>query len=96
MVCLDIGANIGYYTLLESKIVGKNGRVIAIEPSPVNFPQLQKNIKIQDASNIEAHQLAGGNINGKINFLLDKHSNLSRIVSEDEVISPQIIWLKFL
>ena len=37
MVCLDIGANIGYYVSLENSIVGKSGKIIAIEPSPENF-----------------------------------------------------------
>ena len=43
MICFDIGANIGYYTLLESKIIGDSGKIIAIEPSPLNFQQLKKN-----------------------------------------------------
>ena len=46
MICLDIGSNIGYYALLEHKLVGKEGKVIAIEPSPLNFQYLQKNIKL--------------------------------------------------
>jgi len=85
MVCLDIGANIGYYTLLESKIVENNGKIIAIEPSPINFGQLQKNIEMEGATNIEVYNLAGGDKDGKIKFLLKKQSNLSRIVSEDEI-----------
>jgi len=85
MICLDIGANIGYYTLLESKIVGNNGKIIAIEPSPVNFSKLQKNIQMEGATNIEVYNLAAGDKDGKIKFLLKKQSNLSRIVSEDEI-----------
>ena len=37
---IDVGANIGYYALLENKIVGRNGQVIAIEPSPENYKML--------------------------------------------------------
>lgn len=93
MVCFDIGANIGYYTLLESKIVGDSGKIIAIEPSPVNFSQLQKNIQNEKVKNVELYQMAGGDQNGTLKFLLDPHSNLSRIISkeESEKISGNII-----
>jgi len=37
MNCLDVGSNIGYYVLLEAKIVGRNGSIISIEPSSQNF-----------------------------------------------------------
>jgi len=93
MICFDIGANIGYYTLLESKIVGDTGRIIAIEPSPINFKQLQKNIENEKAKNVELYQMAGGDENGTLKFLLDPHSNLSRIITkeESEKISGNII-----
>jgi FkbM family methyltransferase len=38
----DIGANIGYYTLLFSSLVGENGRVVSFEPSPHAFNLLTK------------------------------------------------------
>ena len=58
MVCVDIGSNIGYFALLESKLVGKKGKVISIEPSPPNFKCLEKNVKFQNTSNIEPYNFA--------------------------------------
>mgnify|MGYP001559237627 FL=1 len=43
--CVDVGASIGYFTLLFSRIVGSKGRVIAIEPTDFQQPYLRKNIK---------------------------------------------------
>ena len=43
---VDIGANIGYYALLEARQVGPTGRVYAIEPVPENFATLNKNVRL--------------------------------------------------
>lgn len=63
-ICIDIGANIGYYALLESRLVGKNGKVYAIEPVPKNTNLLKRNIEINNYSNIEVFQIAIGDKNG--------------------------------
>lgn len=51
-IVLDIGANIGYYTLIFAKLVGKNGQVFAFEPDPTNFALLKKNIAINGYKNV--------------------------------------------
>lgn len=49
---LDLGAHIGYYTLLAAKLVGEKGKVFAFEPEPTNFALLKKNIKINNYQNV--------------------------------------------
>ncbi len=51
-IVLDIGANIGYYTLLFAKLVGKEGKVFAFEPDPANFALLKKNIEANSYANV--------------------------------------------
>ena len=51
-VFCDIGANIGYYTVLAAPIVGDTGKVVAIEPSPATFELLKQNIKLNNADNV--------------------------------------------
>jgi FkbM family methyltransferase len=51
-VVVDIGAHIGYYTLILSKLVGDNGKVFAFEPDLINFTLLEKNIKINNCKNV--------------------------------------------
>lgn len=41
---LEIGANIGYYALLEGRLVGPSGHIYCIEPAPANIELLRKNI----------------------------------------------------
>lgn len=49
---LDVGANIGIYTLLASRGVGPTGRVIAIEADPYNVRKLEENLAANDARNV--------------------------------------------
>jgi len=44
-ICLDVGAHVGYYTLLLSELVGKDGLVLAYEPSLENFQMLSFNVR---------------------------------------------------
>jgi len=88
MTCLDIGANIGYYATIESKIVGKSGRVIAIEPSPITFSYLKRNMELQKISNYEVHNFAMGDMEGEVNFLSHHKSNLSMVFQKGQSIPP--------
>lgn len=59
-VVLDIGANIGYYALLESRLVGETGLVYAVEPVISNFKLLEKNVQLNNVGNIRSFQFAFG------------------------------------
>jgi FkbM family methyltransferase len=50
---IDIGANIGYYTLMFSHLVGLRGTVYSIEPSPAIRQRLQQNIALNHLDNIK-------------------------------------------
>lgn len=55
---VDVGANLGYFTLLASKLVGPTGRVDAIEPHPQTAERLRQNIMRHEwATNIRVHEL---------------------------------------
>lgn len=53
MMVADIGAHIGYYTLLLAKCVGPSGRVFSFEPSPANFDFLEKNVRVNTLQNVQ-------------------------------------------
>ena len=53
-IVVDVGAYLGRYTLTSSNLVGKSGRVIAIEGDPSHYEILNKNIKLNKVSNVMA------------------------------------------
>jgi len=85
MTCLDIGGNIGYYVLLERKLVGDEGRIIAFEPSPRNYEYLKKNIKLQNVTNISSYNFACGDKDGNATFFVNKKSNGCKVIAEGVV-----------
>ncbi len=53
-VVVDLGAHIGYYTLLAARLVGRAGRVFALEPEPDNYALLVKNVEVNGYDNVVA------------------------------------------
>jgi FkbM family methyltransferase len=51
-IVVDIGAHIGLYTIISSKRVGANGKVVAIEAHPNNFEMLNRNIELNQLTNV--------------------------------------------
>jgi len=76
MMVIDAGAYIGYYSVLASKLVGKEGRVYAFEPSPECVRLLHKNIQINKCKNIRVFKKAIAEKKGYVAFYLSS-SNLS-------------------
>jgi FkbM family methyltransferase len=65
---LDVGANIGTFTIPAARRVGPSGRVVAIEGSPSVFSVLQKNIVLNDASNVQLVPAAAAASNHNVTF----------------------------
>ncbi len=67
---VDIGANIGYYTLLAARLVGEKGKVYAFEPEPRNYDMLLKNITLNGYTNVVVEQKAVSNVAGIVKLYL--------------------------
>lgn len=50
---IDAGANVGFFTVLMSKIVGDRGKILAVEPDSRNVAKLKKNLDINSCENVE-------------------------------------------
>ncbi len=69
---LDLGANIGYYTLIMAKIVGDKGKVYAFEADPTNFNILKRNIEVNGYKNVILENKAVLDKNEIVNFYINK------------------------
>lgn len=65
----DVGANLGYYTLLASKRVGFRGHVHSFEPAPRQFEHLSLNVRINQATNIILNNVALADASGEREML---------------------------
>ena len=75
---IDLGANLGYYPLVEYQNLAGNGKIYALEPSPDNIKTLKKNIELNKANDlITVYPYAGGEKSGVEKFYLSTHSNVN-------------------
>jgi tRNA G37 N-methylase Trm5 len=75
-VCLDIGAHIGFYSLLLSRWAGPDGRVASFEPVPYTYSFLLRNLKRNGASNVTPEQAAVGEHVGVVRMSAGKGERL--------------------
>ena len=79
-IAIDIGAHHGWFTLYFSHLVGKTGRVVAVEPCPLNLQFLQENIRLNLLSNVEVIPFALSDKPGRAELVLGDHSGVHTIM----------------
>jgi FkbM family methyltransferase len=66
---IDVGANVGWHTLLMARLVGPHGRVLAVEPNPSVREHLRRNIAINRLGQVEVVGSALAEAPGTLNFV---------------------------
>lgn len=77
---IDIGSNLGYYALLASRLVGAHGKVLAIEPEPINYHMLKTNVSNNNIRNLDTYQCAIGDTDGVSEFFITEASNTNSLI----------------
>jgi FkbM family methyltransferase len=83
MTVIDVGANVGYYTLIAARLVGPGGLVHSFEPNGVVREQLQANVHRNGFTNVRAHDSAVARHTGHVKFYVStnrENSGTSSIV----------------
>jgi len=76
MTVANVGANIGYHTLLFAHNVGSRGRVVSFEPDPVNLGELHTNCDANNLDHVSVVEAAVGNEKGKVGFRSGLNGNI--------------------
>jgi FkbM family methyltransferase len=89
-VVLDVGANIGAFSVKISGLVGEGGRIVAVEPESTNFRLLRSNIEMNDCKNILPVRTALGEHPGKASLnVYKKRGNNSFLAKKTESLERQ-------
>lgn len=75
MTVVDIGANVGYYTLLAARLTGPRGKVFAFEPNPQNFALLSRNVEANGYRNVVLVPKAVSDSSGTAALCIDRASS---------------------
>ena len=84
-VVYDIGANVGYFSLLAAVLSGSDGKVVAFEPLPRNIHYLKRHIQLNRLGNIEVIEAAVSDRTGRAYFDLGASSAMGHIADEGEI-----------
>jgi FkbM family methyltransferase len=80
-VVFDIGAHVGFYTLLASRLVGEGGRVVAFEPSLENANTLRRHAALNRCSNVTVVNAAVTRTTGTAPFRVGENSYQGKLVA---------------
>jgi FkbM family methyltransferase len=104
-VAIDVGANVGMFTVPLALAVGPSGRVLTIEPSPENVRRLERNLDLNSLENVVVEPIAVGDKAGRLVLQLASdpgfHSTAeiaeSRSVDESLTVKAETldqVWLR--
>lgn len=87
-VFIDIGANVGFFSMLAARLVGRSGEVFALEPVPDNVAAVRANARRNRFGNVTVLRLAASDSNGRAALVTTKHPGGAVLASADSPPDP--------
>ena len=99
-VFVDVGANIGLYTLIAAHIVGASGRVYAFEPGSETYRRLLSNVQLNQMTNVSCHELALSDSTARLDMNMstdgyDAWNSLAKPIAGSSFSTETIETIKF-
>jgi FkbM family methyltransferase len=91
MHVLDLGAHIGYFTLLLAVRVGPRGHVYAFEPNPSNFAKINSMIVTNGLTNVNVFPCAVADVNCEMSFTVEPTGQMGHISPDQSAASPETV-----
>ncbi len=82
---LDVGAHVGYYTLLSATLAGSAGRVVAFEPNPANAAFLRRHVEMNGFCTVRVDQAAVSDRAGTARFEFGSGSGTGHLAEDGPV-----------
>ncbi|GGV55290.1 hypothetical protein GCM10010277_55220 [Streptomyces longisporoflavus] len=73
---VDVGANIGYFAILGSRLVGRTGQVVAVEASPAFHDRMRQHVRLNGCGNVRTVNEAVSDSHKKLTFVLASSNNM--------------------
>ncbi len=89
-VVFDIGAHVGFYTLLAATLVGPRGHVYAFEPAPANIHYLKTHLRINRVTNVSVIEKAVSDRNGVVSFVEGPSSAMGHFAAQGGTEAPTV------
>jgi FkbM family methyltransferase len=89
-VVYDIGANVGFLTLIAARLAGSNGRIFAFEPLQENFGLLEHNLQINGLANVISRNIALAAHDGTEDFVVSANATFGGLATAAVKVENQV------
>lgn len=90
MTIFDIGANVGFYSVIAARLTGSSGRVVCFEPLPENAERIEYNARLNGFHWIDVRQEAVGETDGRSTFLVSAESTWGSLQVGGATVNQQV------
>jgi FkbM family methyltransferase len=87
----DVGANLGFFALLASRVVGPTGHVVAFEPDPSNVERIRRNLRHNPGRTVDVEALAVADEAGEARFHIGHQDEVGSLLRDPQHVTDRSV-----